>query len=66
VKLGIDPAACLVVEDSLSGVLAARAAGMRVALVPNAGISPAAGAREAATYVIASLGDLDSGRLRSG
>lgn len=30
--MGVPPAACLVVEDSLSGLLAARAAGMRVAV----------------------------------
>lgn len=65
-RLGIDPAACLVAEDSLNGALAARAAGMQVALVPNAGIPPAAGAREAATYVIAGLRDLDPGRLTGG
>jgi HAD superfamily hydrolase (TIGR01509 family) len=44
-RLGVDPEECLVVEDTLNGVLAARAAGMRVALVPNASVPPAAGAR---------------------
>lgn len=29
-RMGVDPAACVVIEDSLNGVLAARAAGMRV------------------------------------
>lgn len=62
-RLAVDPAACLVAEDSLNGVLAARTAGMRVALVPNASIPPPVGAREAATYVIASLRDLDPERL---
>jgi HAD superfamily hydrolase (TIGR01509 family) len=57
-RLGVDPEECLVVEDTLNGVLAARAAGMRVALVPNASIPPAAGAREAASYVVASLSGL--------
>jgi len=59
-RLGVDPAECLVVEDSKNGVLAARAAGMRVALIPNAGIPPAAGAREAATYVVPTLRDLET------
>ena len=34
-ELGVDPVDCLVVEDSLNGVLAGRAAGMTVVLVPN-------------------------------
>jgi HAD superfamily hydrolase (TIGR01509 family) len=58
-QLGVLPAACLVVEDSLNGVLAGRSAGMPVVLVPNHSIPPASGAREAATLVIASLADLD-------
>ena len=58
-ELGVDPARCLVVEDSLNGVLAGRAAGMTVALVPNASVPPAAGAREAASLILASLAELD-------
>jgi beta-phosphoglucomutase-like phosphatase (HAD superfamily) len=34
-RLGLPPGDCLVVEDSRSGVLAARAAGMPVAAVPG-------------------------------
>jgi HAD superfamily hydrolase (TIGR01509 family) len=34
-RLGIDPADCLVVEDSLNGMHAAHAAGMRIWMVPN-------------------------------
>lgn len=34
-KLGVEPAACLVIEDSHNGMLAARAAGMRTWIVPN-------------------------------
>lgn len=34
-RLGLEPAACLVIEDSLNGVHAAKAAGMTVWVVPN-------------------------------
>ena len=59
-RLGVVPADCLVVEDSLNGVLAGRAAGMTVALVPNSTVPPAAGAREAASVVIPSLAGIDA------
>jgi beta-phosphoglucomutase-like phosphatase (HAD superfamily) len=36
-RLGVAPGACVVLEDSLSGVEAARAAGMRVIAVPEHG-----------------------------
>jgi HAD superfamily hydrolase (TIGR01509 family) len=62
-RLSVDPADCLVVEDSLNGVLAAVAAGMRVVLIPNASVPPAAGARQAATYYLSTIRDLDPGRL---
>jgi HAD superfamily hydrolase (TIGR01509 family) len=62
-RLRVDPAECLVVEDSRNGVLAAQAAGMRVALVPNGSIPPAEGAREAATYFLTNLRELDPARL---
>jgi HAD superfamily hydrolase (TIGR01509 family) len=35
-KLQVDPANCLVVEDALAGIAAAKAAGMRVAAIPDA------------------------------
>lgn len=58
-RLGADPARTLVVEDSLNGVRAARAAGMTVVLVPNRSVPPAPGAAELADAVVGRLADLD-------
>jgi HAD superfamily hydrolase (TIGR01509 family) len=58
-RLGVPPAMALVVEDSRNGVLAAKAAGMTVVLVPNASVPPAPGATEAADLVLPRLADLD-------
>lgn len=57
-RLGVDPAGCVVVEDSLNGVLAARRAGMVAVLVPNGSVPPAPGAREAASLVLESIENL--------
>ena len=51
-RLGIAPAACLVVEDSINGVRAGKAAGMFVVLVPNASVPPAPGTSELADLVL--------------
>jgi len=58
-RLGCEPAGCLVVEDSLNGVRAAKAAGMTVVLVPNRSVPPAAGTAELADLVLDRLADLD-------
>jgi beta-phosphoglucomutase-like phosphatase (HAD superfamily) len=63
-RLGVAPVATLVVEDSRNGVLAAKAAGMTVVLVPNASVPPAPGAAEAADVVLDRLSDLDPARVR--
>ena len=60
-RLGVDPARCLVVEDSVNGVRAGKAAGMTVALVPNASVPPARGALELADLVLDGIADLDPG-----
>jgi HAD superfamily hydrolase (TIGR01509 family) len=58
-RLGVEPRRCLVVEDSLNGVKAAKAAGMTCVLVPNATIPPAPGTAELADFVLDRLADLD-------
>ena len=65
-RLGSDPESTLVIEDSLNGLKAGRAAGMATVLVPNHSIPPAAGADEFADVVVASLGDIDPAAIRPG
>lgn len=55
-RLGVEPAKCLVVEDSLNGLAAARAAGM--AAIAIAGSHPDAELLELAAGVFATPGDL--------
>jgi beta-phosphoglucomutase-like phosphatase (HAD superfamily) len=49
-QLGVDPADCVVIEDSAAGVAAARAAGMRVIGITN---TLPAGKLQDATAVVA-------------
>jgi HAD superfamily hydrolase (TIGR01509 family) len=62
-RLGVEPGRCLVVEDSVNGVLAGRAAGAVVVLVPNANVPPTPEAYTAADVVLASLDELDPDAL---
>jgi HAD superfamily hydrolase (TIGR01509 family) len=62
-RLGIAPAACLVVEDSFNGVRAGKAAGMFVVLIPNASVPPAVGTSDAADLVLGRLDELDPVRI---
>ncbi|HYN69709.1 MAG TPA: HAD family phosphatase [Candidatus Eisenbacteria bacterium] len=64
-RLGAQPGRCLVVEDSMRGLQAARAAGMRAALVPNAKVPPDAGAAELADLVLERLDQLDPATIRA-
>ncbi|HSW42837.1 MAG TPA: HAD family phosphatase [Patescibacteria group bacterium] len=57
-RLGAQPGQCLVIEDSRNGVLAGRAAGMRVVLIPNASVPPGPGVAEIADAVLERLADL--------
>jgi HAD superfamily hydrolase (TIGR01509 family) len=63
-RLEVEAPDCLVVEDSLNGVRAARAAGMTVVLVPNHSVPPAPGAVELAHLVLGRLADLDLSAAR--
>lgn len=58
--LGVEPSRCLVVEDTPTGVAAARSAGMRVVAVDRKVFDPAA--LVAATRVVESIGAGSSGR----
>lgn len=62
-QLGVDPGRCVVVEDSVNGVKAGRAAGMYVVLIPNASVPPPAGTAELADAVVPTLAELDPDRL---
>ncbi len=56
------PASCLAIEDSVNGVLSARAAGMPCVAVPDE-VTAADPRLGAATLRLDSLGDLDDERL---
>lgn len=56
--LGVEPGRCAAVEDSENGILAAKAAGMRVVAVPNPVYPPHAEALAAADVTLASVSDL--------
>jgi 16S rRNA pseudouridine516 synthase len=56
--LGVAPEACLVVEDSLSGVAAGKAAKMRVAAIPDRRFVDPDEYSRAADYVLTSLSEI--------
>jgi HAD superfamily hydrolase (TIGR01509 family) len=59
-KLAIPPDACLVIEDSLSGVAAAKAAKMRVAAIPDTRFVNPDEYKKQADYVLPSLIEIPS------
>jgi len=57
-KLGISPEACLVIEDSLAGIAAAKAANMRVAAIPDKRFVDPREYENEADYVLGSLSEI--------
>jgi len=57
-KLGIPPEACLVIEDALTGVAAAKAANMLVAAIPDTRFMDPREYENEADYVLGSLSEI--------
>ena len=60
-RLAVDPADAAGIEDSNNGILAARAAGLRVIAIPNREFPPGEEALAAADVVLGSLEELTPG-----
>jgi beta-phosphoglucomutase-like phosphatase (HAD superfamily) len=54
----VDPALCVAVEDSSSGIVSAHTAGMRVVAIPNRTFPPSEEALKAADAAIPSVQEL--------
>jgi HAD superfamily hydrolase (TIGR01509 family) len=65
-RLRVDPSVCAAIEDSRSGILSARASGMRVIAVPNQHFPPGEEALAAADVVLGSLAELTPEAVESG
>jgi mannitol-1-/sugar-/sorbitol-6-/2-deoxyglucose-6-phosphatase len=57
-KLGIAPEACLVIEDALAGVAAAKAANMRVAAIPDTRFVDPREYEKKADYILGNLSEI--------
>src|SRR5437762_7808787 len=57
-KLGISPEACLVIEDALAGIAAAKAANMRVAAIPDRRFVDPREYEMKADYVLGSVSEI--------
>lgn len=57
-ELGVNPEKCLVIEDALSGIAAGKAAGMRVAAIPDRRFVDPAEYEKHADHVLESLEEL--------
>ncbi len=63
-RLGVDPAACVAVEDSGNGIRSAAAAGLAVIALPNPQYPPEDDALALTGAVVASLDELDVDLMR--
>jgi HAD superfamily hydrolase (TIGR01509 family) len=57
-RLGVDPAACVCLEDSGNGILSGAAAGMKVIAVPDPRFPPSTDKLDRADLVLGTLADL--------
>ena len=57
-RLGIAADACLVIEDALSGIAAAKAAKMRVAAIPDTRFVDPNDYKKEANYMLGSLSEI--------
>ena len=57
-RLSVAPESCLVVEDALSGIKAGKAAGMRVAAIPDTRLVDVAAYEAEADYLLGSLSEI--------
>lgn len=57
-QLGVDPANCVVIEDSANGIRAGVAAGMKVIAAPNKDFPPSQDALDLATLVLDRVADI--------
>ena len=64
-RLGVDPHACAAIEDSRSGILAAKAAAMRVVAIPNRHYPPDEETLALADVVLDSLAELTPEAIES-
>jgi beta-phosphoglucomutase-like phosphatase (HAD superfamily) len=62
-QLGVEPAECVVIEDSANGIRAGVAAGMPVIAVPNRDFPPSLEALDLATVVIDRVSDLTNATI---
>jgi HAD superfamily hydrolase (TIGR01509 family) len=62
-RLDVEPAGCVAVEDSHSGIRSAKAAGMCVIAIPNPTFPPGAEALESADLVLDSIDELTAGAV---